>query len=110
MLIIAVEQQNRWAGRVSEKPSAAPNPCQPQNLIKCIDLSILTLNITQKEHISTGENQRAEQEPCVDNKMMKRLLETTELLSLSVAKSNSKHKTPQLSEYQTKGDFLDNSS
>lgn len=54
MLIIAVEQQNRWAESVSEKSSADPNPPQPQKLIKCMDLSILTFNITQMEHISTG--------------------------------------------------------
>lgn len=54
MLFIAVEQQNSWAESISEKSSADPNPSQPQNLIKCMDLSILTLNITQREHVSTG--------------------------------------------------------
>lgn len=37
MLIIAVEQQNKWPERVSEKTSVDPNPSQPQNLIKCME-------------------------------------------------------------------------
>lgn len=47
MLFIAVEQQNSWAESISEKSSADPNPSQPQNLMKCMDLSILT----NKSHI-----------------------------------------------------------
>ena len=54
MLVTEVEQQNRWAESISKKSSADPIPSQHQNLIKHKNLSILILNITQREHVSIG--------------------------------------------------------
>ena len=54
LLITEVEQQNRWAESISKKFSTDPIPSQHQKLIKHLNLSILILNITQREHISIG--------------------------------------------------------